>query len=144
MIRTRRLVTLLIGAWLGASLPVDVILVRHAAVRPALLADWGMAQVVFSLILFLVLLFGTRAGTTSLSLSLAILLLSSALAIFVIPRMGSRALHMPAVYAAIEGVRLLIAVLLAGRYLFVTERRRRPSGDEVYSIDHADDSRIDW
>lgn len=135
MIRTRRLVTLLLGAWLGAGLPVDWILLRYPAPPVELLEEWGIAQACFAVALFLVLLFGTRAGKVPVILSAAILVLSSVQAFFVIPRMQGGGPNGVAFYTVIEISEMVLALLLIGMYLTDRGHRRHRSEHTVAAVD---------
>jgi hypothetical protein len=140
MIRTRRLVTLLLGAWLGTALPVDWILLRYASPPAALLEDWGIVQTCFAVGLFLVLLFGTRAGKAPLALSAALLLLTSAQAFLVMPRMEG-SVNGTAYYTIIELAEMPLAVILAAMYL--TDRgHRRHRSQQASGTAHPSDQRV--
>lgn len=134
MIRTRRLVTLLLGAWLGAGLPVDWILLRYPAPPVELLEDWGIAQACFAIALFLVLLFGTRAGKVPVILSAAIVVLTPVQAFFVTPRMHGGGPNGVALYAVIEIAEMVLALVLIGMYLTDRGHRRHRSERTVPAV----------
>lgn len=129
-------------------------LLRHEAaeVNRFLFETWGLTQIVISLLVFGVFLFGTKVGKVTLGSSLALVLLVAGMHLFVTPsivaygrgldfapadkevNLRSRVSALHSAYSAMEGVKLLGVLALLGVYL--RERpKRRPGADaeEIYA-----------
>ena len=163
MIRTRRLVTFLLGVWLGGSVAIIWVkaqnlrsvnrlaglhtglaseLVETLGQEPAanfmryqaaemnrvLSLGWGYAQPVLGLTVFLILLFGTTAGRTTLLLSLLMFVVTLVVAF-------PQGAAYETIYSTLEGIKILLGVVLTAMYLFARERRKR-SAREIDAVDH--------
>ena len=117
-------------------------LMRHQAAESnrALFRIWGLAQIGIGVTVFLLLLFGSTAGKTSIALSAAMLLLTLVLTFYVLPEMSVpgtvrfRMLH--GVYSSLELVKIVLGAVLAVLYLWGRERLSRSR--HVNPIDYAD------
>lgn len=122
-------------------------LARHQAAEfnRSLFEGWGLVQILLGLLIFGILLFGTKEGKLILGISLFMVLLTSGMHLLVTPsivgygrtldfvaidkepQMRSRVQAYHSAYSALEGVKLLCGVVMLG--IFFREVRRRPGKD---------------
>lgn len=131
------------------------LLARHQAAEfnRALFEGWGLTQIILGLVIFGVILFGTKEGKFTLSLSLFMVLLVTGMHLGITPsivgygrsldflapdkevtlRQQVQFLH--TTYSSLEVIKLLCAVVMLG--MLCRERRRRP-GVGTSSTDDAE------
>jgi hypothetical protein len=123
-------------------------LARHQAAEfnRSMFENWGLVQILLGLLIFGILLFGTKEGKVVLSLSLFMVLLTTGMHLLVTPsivgygrsldflspekepELRNRVQVFHNTYSTLEGVKLLCGVVLLG--IFFREVRKRTGKDD--------------